>query len=191
MIELLNARRMIIVIGVLIALCIIIVILEDTITDHVDKPTPYLEHHRKQQQQQQEKQQNKKNNNSPVIKLPPSSDDHLNNQSDLHASISSGVFGEECWQREAFTIKMRCTPCKAKERHLPACLDTGYHEHLHCAQSGVDVFRSCDTVTSFFWVFQFFMICLSVVFNFYVKRRQSYLNRVVLDRIEKQIASGV
>lgn len=190
MIELLNARRMIIVIGVLIALCIIIVIFEDTITDHVDKHTPYLEHHRKQEQQKQQQQENSNKNDDSPIK--PSSDEHLHNQSILQpSSISNSILSEECWLHEVFTVKMRCTPCKAKERHLPACLDTGYHEHLHCAKSGVDVFRSCDTVTSVFWVFQFFMLCLSLVFNFYVKRRQSYLNRVVLDRIEKQIASGV
>ena len=177
MIELLNARRMIIVIGILIALCIIIVILEDTITDHVDKPTPYLEHIRQQQYLNLSiSQLNKVSNSVPF--------------SNLNFSHSSPILNANCWKHESFTIESKCAPCSAKERLLPACIVTGYKEHLRCTLSG-DVFRSCDNVTSIFWVFQFFMICLSVVFNFYVKKRQSYLNRLVLERIEKQVASGV
>lgn len=176
MIELLNARRMVFVIGLLILLCIIIVILEDTITDHVDKPTPYLEHLRRHHNQSAD-QKHPSASSLPVLA------GNLSHPSSIQ-------LGSQCWQHEPFTVLSKCGPCSVKERLLPACIDTGYKEHLHCALSG-DVFRTCDSVTSLFWVFHFFMLCLSVVFNFYVKKRQSYLNRLVLERIEKQISSGV
>lgn len=164
MIEFLNARRMIAVIGVLILLCIIIVILEDSIADTVDKPTPYLEHVAKSLARN--------------TSASPHTDSRIKH---LHAS---------CWTTEKFTVEAKCSPCSVKEMQLPACIATGYKEHLHCDTTG-HVFRSCDSSALLFWMFQFFMLCLSFVFNFYVKQRQTFLNRMILDRIEKQIASGV
>lgn len=179
MIELLSPRRFFVLIGVLLLVCIIIVILEDSIADHVDKPTPYLDRHSSKHQQQPHIDANVPPSNHNLLLLP--------NISQHHPSIQ---IDQSCWEHEEFTIQVKCAPCKVKERLLSACQSTGYKEHLHCSLSG-DVFRSCDSVTSVFWVFQFFMICLSLVFNFYVKKRQVYLNRLVLERIEKQIASGV
>lgn len=176
---------MIVVICVLILLCIIIVILEDSIADNVDRPTPYLEHyHRKLNESNVPtiaKVDNSVPENSSITKstviLP-----HISKQQPATS---------ECWRTEAYRVVGKCSHCSKKEAHLPACLETGYKEHLHCQKSGEDVFRSCDTVTSLFWGFHFFMLCLSVVFNFYVRKRQSLLNRQILSKIEKQLSSGV
>lgn len=192
MIELLNARRMIIVIGVLIVLCIIIVILEDTITDHVDRPTPVLDYHHLPQLYNHSNI--KGNQNRPLNK--PTIHELINQSNSSADTISKLILTTSCWEHESFVTKKRCSPCQANERLLSYCIDTGYKELVHCEKYG-DQYRSCDIhqspsdVTSFFWVFEFFMICISLVFNFYVRRRQSLLNRLVLERIEKQISCGV
>lgn len=171
MIEFLNARRMIVVIGILILLCIIIMILEDSIADKVEKPTPYLDHVNRIL-------------NSSQLELKHS------NQTHLHQTNVSSENISLCWKHEQYTVRTKCSPCDMKEMLLPACIETGFKEHLHCKTSG-DVFRSCDSNTFLFWGFEFCMLSLCLVFNFYVKNRQNLLNRQILDRIEKQIASGV
>lgn len=176
---------MIVVICVLILLCIIIVILEDSIADNVDKPTPYLEHyHRKLNESNASAISKIINNNVPE-------NNSVTKSAIILPDINEPHQTSECWRTESYRVVGKCSHCNKKEAHLPACLATGYKEHLHCQVSGEDVFRSCDTVTSLFWGFHFFMLCLSIVFNFYVRKRQSLLNRQVLSKIEKQLSSGV
>lgn len=184
MIEFLNARRMILVIVVLILLCIIIVILEETITDNVDRPTPYFdlqkmklnitnEHPFKKKDEVKQKEKNELNVNDKKTK---------------------------CWESEPIVIEKHCSKCLNNELKLPYCSTTGYKELVRCKITGV-VYRNCthqdhldqnqQRLSSLFYIFEFFMLCISIVFINFVHSRQNYLNKMILDRIEEQIASGV
>ena len=189
MIEHLNTRRMIAVIVVLILLCIIIVILEETITDNVDRPTFYLN---QQQQHHHQKLPSSGNNNSNIHFI-----EHHHYQNESKEPIKSfakdSINPTSCLNDEPFVIQTRCTLCSLSERtnHIPYCISTGYKEQIYCQNSGQKIWQSCDSIISMFYMFELFMLLMSIVFTFYVRKRQSLLNRAILSRIEKQISSGV
>lgn len=190
MIEHLNARRMVAVIIVLILLCIIIVILEETITDNVDRPTPYFN--------QQHHQQHSKYNDSNINFI-----GHHHYQNESRKQIKSpakdfshpslNVHTISCLSDEPFVVETRCTLCSWSERtnRLPYCIATGYKEQIYCQKSGQKIWQTCDTIISMFYMFELFMLLMSIVFTFYIRKRQSMMNRAILSRIEKQISSGV
>lgn len=184
MIEFLNARRMILVIVVLILLCIIIVILEETITDNVDRPTPYFD--------LQKMQSNTTN-------------EHLSKGKDQLKKIEKNELNPnekktKCWELEPFVIEKQCTRCLKDELKLPYCSITGFKEMVRCKVTGIK-YRNCtqqdhlyqnkQRLSSLFYIFEFFMLCISIVFINFVQNRQNYLNKMILDRIEEQIACGV
>ncbi|KAF7487976.1 hypothetical protein SSS_10769 [Sarcoptes scabiei] len=195
MIELLNARRMILVIVVLILLCIIIVVWEESITDNVDRPAPYLEYYHNDQNLLSDKNLHSNRSDSSSsslvqnqVKKIVQDNRQVKNNLKPHISIMAK---NHCWMNEKFQVKSKCLICTRKEHHLDYCLQTGHKEEINCEKSGI-VFRSCDDIKeSLFYVFEFFMLCMSFVFCFYAQKRQSYLNRMILNRIEKQISSGV
>ncbi|KAH9418959.1 hypothetical protein DERP_011052, partial [Dermatophagoides pteronyssinus] len=96
-----------------------------------------------------------------------------------------------CLNDEPFVIQTRCTLCSLSERtnHIPYCISTGYKEQIYCQNSGQKIWQSCDSIISMFYMFELFMLLMSIVFTFYVRKRQSLLNRAILSRIEKQISS--
>lgn len=187
MIEHLNTRRMIAVIVVLILLCIIIVILEETITDNVDRPTFYLN---QQQQHHHQKLPSSGNNNSNIHFI-----EHHHNESKepIKSFAKDSINPTSCLNDEPFVVQTRCTLCSLSERtnHIPYCISTGYKEQIYCQNSGQKIWQSCDSIISMFYMFELFMLLMSIVFTFYVRKRQSLLNRAILSRIEKQISSGV
>ena len=172
MIELLDSRRMIIVVVVLIVVCILVIIIEDSITDEPLAPMPKFPIDLADL-----KVKDKNKNNSIMLMI--------NDQNVRTAS--------HCWLEEEFSVIKQCEPCnefEKKSKQLIACVLTGYKETINCKSFG-QVYRSCDMTSRNFFIFQSFMIFISILSGIIVHKRQKFLDRKTFERIQRQIASGV
>ena len=175
MIEFLNRRRMITLIIMLVAIVVVVVIIEDLIADH---ETSYVEHYRRQSNQTKPSNKNamSKPSDAPVEHKIPL----------MPPSVPVG----HCWEKESFKVVDGCRLCFRAEAQLPACLSSGYREHILCEQSG-DAFRNCDSPTKSFWFFEIFMFVLAWLFNVQVRRKQDELRKIAQDRISLKLDCNV
>ena len=161
---------MILVVVILIMVCIIVIIFEDLLADNVDKPSPLRPN------------DNKLNLNS-LQTL---------NSSQLNAIKSENLKTEsKCWRYESFEVLSGCQRCPQIDNtseELIACKPNGFRQRIECKTIGT-VYRWCDRSEYHFWVFQSIMVLVSIISAFYVNKRQKFINRKTIERIERQIAS--
>lgn len=170
---------MIAIVVSLIAVCVVIIILEDLLADNVDKPSPH-----RAVGLNANKSNLDSDNASKTNKLTNSS--HLNEIRTENAKSES-----KCWLSEQFRVVSECESCPQKDNiseQLIVCNDNGYRQRLECQSVGL-VYRPCDRSEAHFWTFELIMFCLSIVSTFYVHKRQKYIYRKTIERIERQIAS--
>jgi len=177
MIELLTRRRMVTLIILLITLCVVVVLIEDLIADH---ETAYVEHYRRQS--------NNSHNtahHSDAVKKPPNKKPSLA-PAEEHKSPLAVPFVPvgHCWEKESFKVVDECRVCFRAEASLPACLSTGYREHVLCNLSG-DSFRSCHAPMRGFWYIELIMLGLAWFFNAQVRAKQEQINKDVKERLAK------
>ena len=100
-----------------------------------------------------------------------------------------------CWLNEDHLIKQPCSPCTDFEQvsqHQNACVNTGYKELVKCKFSG-EVYRSCIMLNDSrsFWSFQFTVMLFSFVGFCLIQLRNKQLDRKMLERLRRQLQSGV
>lgn len=101
-----------------------------------------------------------------------------------------------CWLNENHLVKVPCSPCSDFETvagHMQsACQNTGYKELVKCEFSG-EVFRSCIVLNDSrsFWSFQFSTMLLGFVGYCLIQWRNRQLDRKMLERLRRQLQSGV
>ncbi|KAK6180425.1 hypothetical protein SNE40_012585 [Patella caerulea] len=105
----------------------------------------------------------------------------------MNASCNPGVV----------TVLETCKICPREEnkKELSFCRQTGYKEFVQCPD-GKKIFRGCDLYLpanerKTFWIFEATWLIIAVVFYSIVRKRQKVLDNQAMDKINKQIASGL
>lgn len=166
MIEYFKSRRMICLTLILMGVSIVILILEGIFTSRQMKPSiEAVAHHQL---------------NSSEETLP-----------ETQQKASSSVDG--CWTRESFSVIKSCVECsdsdKNSSKYAKACRKTGFREEIKCSESGT-INRSCDMSSSQFLKFEFLMIASSVLGVYFCKRREAWIEKESMDRINRQVSAG-
>ncbi|ESP00629.1 hypothetical protein LOTGIDRAFT_149774, partial [Lottia gigantea] len=93
------------------------------------------------------------------------------------------------------TVIEPCKICPRDEnrKELSFCKQTGYKEFVQCS-NGKQIFRGCDIVPAVeqktFYIFESICTVIAVISYTVVRHRRKHLDRLVADKINKQIASG-
>ena len=100
-----------------------------------------------------------------------------------------------CWLNENHLVQEPCSPCTDFEvvsMRLSACQNTGYKERVKCEFSG-EVYRSCIVLNDSrsFWSFQFSTMLVALVGYCLIQWRNRQLDRKMLERLRRQLQSGV
>lgn len=191
MIELINSKKMVLLVMILVFACVLIIILEGILTEK-DETRPIY--------------QNKFSSKSRVDldSLHKKKLEEIKNA--INKTRSSNKTKEEtnseklentsmCWLNENHLIKIPCSPCTESEqisKHQIACLNTGYKELIKCEFSG-EVYRSCIVLNDShsFWTFQFSAMLISLIGYCLLQLRNKQLDRKMLERLKRQLQSGV
>lgn len=119
----------------------------------------------------------------------------------FEAAISNGENTEvsivaetmPCWQMEEFVVLSECALCSDfQTKTLPECSPTGHVERVNCTSSLKNEYKSCRSVKveeHLFWKFEGSMLALTVLFALLVVSRQKTLDRLVSEKVRKQIES--
>ncbi|XP_074651271.1 protein JTB-like [Tubulanus polymorphus] len=104
-----------------------------------------------------------------------------------------------CWLHEQTQVLTnQCAPCTKLEMkmNMEPCKETGYKVPVICEKTG-KVFRSCQKPRDakkeemYFWIFEASTFVIGIVSYCVVRVRQRKLDKQLLDRINKQISSGI
>ncbi|VDH98536.1 Hypothetical predicted protein [Mytilus galloprovincialis] len=88
-----------------------------------------------------------------------------------------------------------CFRCSKKElrAEVPVCSKTGYKQTVQC-KDGTQFWRSCEITPDMdeknFWIFWAVNIVIGLAAFVYVRRRQKTLDGILMEKINKQLASG-
>jgi len=104
---------------------------------------------------------------------------------------------EPCWRHESVTVVQPCRLCSDFERAssvIPECANSFYVEEIRCEKSG-KAYRSCDQAERRaqrrFWLFELLTVLVALFSGSLVVVRQRQLERSVLRKIQRQLASEV
>jgi len=180
MIEIFSSRKMIGTTIGLIVVCLVIIILEGIMTDDENskQPAPQPENnngiHLMEHDVHAVLDTPKQENRTPAL------------------SDKASKTKDKCWLDEEFKVSKACFRCSEFERKgaKSPCRETGFKEELRCDKTGL-TFRSCEFSSSRFWTFELWMVALSVIFYYVTNIRKDSLQSKMIDKINKQIASGV
>lgn len=172
MIEIFKSRRYIGLCIILVIVCIIVMIFEGLFTS--DKHSMLHEHNVMEH---------------PPTAVPPESRPSApSTNNDTKKPVSA------CWMHEEYHIVARCSHCSelAMKGNFTACQKTGFVEQVRC-KSGAKVVRSCvhELAVASFYKFELVMILISIAGWFLTQRREAFLTKVAMDRINKQLSCGV
>lgn len=108
---------------------------------------------------------------------------------------ASKVFCEEGAHIE---VLKECEPCNEfQEKTLNYCILTGYKEQVHCSSNNKEMtfFRSCPQFAWVeerrFWIFEGCSLLVGFTSYGIVFLRQRRLDRLLIEKVNKQIAAGV
>lgn len=90
-------------------------------------------------------------------------------------------------------VTTECLQCDAfQTRSWAACAATGYVERVNCTRSNKDEVKSCRSTVMEehrFWKFEAIMLALALLFGVLVVARQRWLDRLVSEKVRRQIES--
>lgn len=95
-----------------------------------------------------------------------------------------------------YTVIEKCQRCPKKELRelLKVCMETGYKQKIKCSDGKVE-WNWCDispaAEESDFWRFQLIMLVIGIASYALVYLRQQKLDKILMDKIHKQISAGV
>ncbi|KAK2151280.1 hypothetical protein LSH36_368g01072 [Paralvinella palmiformis] len=119
---------------------------------------------------------------------------------DLSSKSSTGNATYHCWEvAKTVIVTEECSPCTVFEQKTNiACKDTGYTERVKCIlkdDTESSLPRSCPKITwveeKHFWLFEVLMALLGFGSYSIVHSRQRRLDRLLLEKVNRQIATGV
>ena len=160
--ERIRSRRMSTVVLALVIASIVIILWEEYITDLTDQPRP--------------------STSTLTIKPSKSSNSSIPDPSSF-----------KCWLTESFKVIDPCSKCSRSQilnDVTGVCKTTGFSEGIKCQQSG-SVSRPCNIPSEHFWTFEIFMIIIAVSGFYFCNYRENLIEKMMMDKINKQIASGV
>ncbi|XP_053207372.1 protein JTB-like [Panonychus citri] len=162
MIELLNSRKMILGVIILIIMCILIVILEGILTESEMKPLPQR---------------------LPVSKGDSSFTNLIGNSTEYCWMFEDYTVVEECEP---------CTPSdKQGSKNVSICTQTGFKKLVHCHKTG-NVYISCTPGTvRKFWIFLLIMLAISLLGVLAIRQRVNYLEQRMMDKMQSKMDYGV
>lgn len=191
MIELLNSKKMVLLVMILVFACVLIIILEGILTESDEIKPVY---------------QNKFSSNAKLdldslhkkkIEEIKGAIDKTKTANRTKEETNSEKLENTsmCWLSESHLVKEPCSPCSDFEQvsqHQSACQNTGYKELVKCEFSG-EVYRSCIVLNDSrsFWSFQFFTMLFGFVGYCLIQWRNRQLDRKMLERLRRQLQSGV
>ncbi|CAG2101309.1 unnamed protein product [Medioppia subpectinata] len=126
MIELLNSRRMAVIVVILIAVCIVVIIWEDLLADNVDKPSP----HRLSHTVDDLLMANRSAANAIV-----GGNGVLNSSHVKHIESENTKTESKCWRFQEFEVLSGCDVCDVEDtlsKHLIACHTSGFKQLVKC-----------------------------------------------------------
>ncbi|XP_061088818.1 protein JTB-like [Conger conger] len=110
-----------------------------------------------------------------------------------NTSVATAAEAMPCWQVEEFVVLAECALCSDfQTKTWSECSPTGYVERVNCTKSQKDEYKSCRSVVTeehLFWRFEGIMLALAVLFALLVVSRQRALDRLVSEKVRKQIES--
>lgn len=119
---------------------------------------------------------------------------------DLTNKALSGNASYHCWEiADTAVVVEECKPCTVFEQKTNlACRETGYSEKVKCTlKDGTETSlpRSCPKITwveeKHYWLFEVLMALLGFGSYSVVHARQRRLDRLLLEKVNRQIATGV
>jgi len=161
MIELLNSRKMIIVVIGLVMMCILILILEGILTENELRPSPQRE--------------NENRIDKSLIKMMNDSDQYC------------WMFENYSFQGDC----VACSDFEKAIKKPSACIKYGYKQLINCEKTGKVYISCPSTNSHHFWSFQFLCILLFVGSSFCAKLRSQQLDSKMADRLKRQLEAGV
>lgn len=201
MIEVLNSKRMTLVIVVLICVCSIVVLIEEWFTDSQVVITPT--HGTNSQGNLTSSYNLSSNNHADVIKNSNQQQQQIQKPPSLaidqssaevigyHASSRTNI--DKCWLKESFEIIKPCSLCRTFEletnhsryhTYVHLCSKSGYKELIECSKSG-PVERACYTDWKQFLSFLSLVGLFGGISGLLAKHRQYQLRCKTLLRFRK------
>lgn len=198
MIELLNSRKMVILVMILVFACILIIILEGILTENtsdntrpVSNPNVNLNLSKSKTSKESLDAINKKKideikNAINKTKLTNHTKEETNSEKLENTSM--------CWLNEKHLVKVPCSPCTEFEqldKHQSACENTGYKELVKCEISG-EVYRSCILLNDSrsFWSFQLASMFVSFAGYILLSVRNKQLDRKWTERFRRSLQNS-
>jgi len=129
-----------------------------------------------------------------------------NNFSFLHGGLKEGTGApvsnnetKQCWENDNSEILEECQKCTTFEIKVQDyCQKTGYREKVKCVFEKIapkELYHSCPKVTWLeernFWTFQSLSMFFGGASYLVVIWRQKRLDKLLIDKVHKQIAAGV
>jgi hypothetical protein len=196
MLELINSRKMILLVLGLAGLCVVIIVLEGLFADDQSwHPLFPAQGHRWQP--------HKTLPESKDVVVPISAGSNnptaVANQSHKQSApmenkekLESTAF---CWLHEPHVLVEQCSKCTEKDLrdHVEACTNTGYKERIRCQSTGL-IMRSCVATapsTSQFSLFHLSMLFLSGFGYVMIGLRRKQLDAKMYEKFRRQLQSGV
>ena len=107
-------------------------------------------------------------------------------------------FGK-CLEENEITVIEACRPCSPAEVNDSVCKTTMYMKKVLCVQNSdvksIEVYKPCQkilwTEERGFWIFEALCLLLGISSYVIVGIRQRRLTQLLIDKVNKQIASGV
>lgn len=197
MIELLNSKKMVLLVMILVFACVLIIILEGILTENDEiKPVYQNQFSSKSKLDLDSLHQKKIDEIKTAIHKTFDKSKATNNKTKVETNSEKLENASMCWLNENHLVKEPCSPCSDFETagHLQnsACQNTGYKELVRCEFSG-EVFRSCIVLNDSrsFWSFQFSTMLIGFVGYCLIQWRNRQLDRKMLERLRRQLQSGV
>ena len=195
MIELLNSKKMVLLVMILVFACVLIIILEGILTESDEIKPIYQNRFSSKSKLDLDSLHQKK-----IEEIKTAIDKTLDkpkaaNKSKEETNSEKLENTSMCWLNENHLIKEPCSPCSDFETaapHQSACQNTGYKELVKCEFSG-EVYRSCIVLNDShsFWSFQFATMLVGFVGYCLIQWRNRQLDRKMLERLRRQLQSGV
>lgn len=106
----------------------------------------------------------------------------------LHSNKTDESF--KCWLSESYDVIDQCAKCPRSQITSEDCKATGFKEKVECKQYGYTE-KPCNLPSDHFWSFELSMIVVALAGSYFCNYRENTIERMIMDKINKQIASGV
>jgi len=111
-------------------------------------------------------------------------------------AVDPNISSDNCWLNEDHVVLMECVQCTEFEKAagIRPCKPSGHYDKVNCTHAGV-VYRSCQRVQRLeernFIAFILITSICAMTFTFLAHWRQKTLDRLMLQKLQKQLGDGM